>query len=75
MSNSSSSSGGGGVGFVGLLTIAFVVLKLCGVIRWSWLWVLSPIWISATVLASIFAVVGGLFLVMSLLDLAKKAHR
>lgn len=28
-----------------LLQIAFVVLKLCGVINWSWLWVLSPMWI------------------------------
>lgn len=29
-----------------LLGVAFVVLKLCNVITWSWLWVLSPIWIS-----------------------------
>lgn len=36
----------GGIGFVGLLTIAFVVLKLLGKINWSWIWVLSPIWIS-----------------------------
>lgn len=35
-----------GIGFSGLLTIAFIVLKLCGVISWSWLWVLSPIWIT-----------------------------
>lgn len=35
-----------GVGFAGLLTIAFIVLKLTGVITWSWIWVLSPIWIS-----------------------------
>lgn len=34
-----------GIGFCGLLTIVFIVLKLCGVIKWSWLWVLSPIWI------------------------------
>ena len=26
-----------------LLTICFIVLKLCGVITWSWFWVLSPI--------------------------------
>ena len=36
----------GGIGFCGLLTIAFVVLKLCNVITWSWVWVLSPLWIS-----------------------------
>lgn len=35
-----------GIGFTGLLTIAFIVLKLCGVINWSWVWVLAPIWIS-----------------------------
>lgn len=29
-----------------ILTIVFLVLKLCGVITWSWWWVLSPIWIS-----------------------------
>ena len=43
--NSSSSSGG--IGFVGLLTIVFIVLKLIGKITWSWWWVLSPLWISA----------------------------
>lgn len=36
----------GGIGFGGLLTIAFIVLKLCGVINWAWVWVLSPLWIS-----------------------------
>lgn len=34
-----------GLGFCELLTIVFVVLKLCNVITWSWLWVLSPLWI------------------------------
>lgn len=36
----------GGIGFTGLLTIVFIVLKLLNVIKWSWWWVLSPIWIS-----------------------------
>ena len=35
----------GGIGFCGLLTIAFIVLKLCNVITWSWVWVLCPLWI------------------------------
>ena len=43
------SSGSKGIGFAGLLTIAFIVLKLCGVIAWSWWWVLSPVWISAAI--------------------------
>lgn len=36
----------GGIGATGLLGIAFIVLKLCGVINWSWWWVLSPYWIT-----------------------------
>ena len=43
MDNNSNSRG---IGFSGVLTIVFIVLKLCGVINWSWLWVLSPLWIS-----------------------------
>lgn len=42
-----SSGASSGIGFVGLLTIVFIVLKLCKVISWSWLWVLSPLWIVA----------------------------
>lgn len=42
MGDSKTSSGG--VGFFGLLTIAFVVLKLCNVINWSWWWVTCPFW-------------------------------
>ena len=37
----------GGIGFIGLLTILFIALKLLNQINWSWWWVLSPIWISA----------------------------
>ena len=29
-----------------LLTVLFVGLKLAGIIAWSWVWVLSPLWIS-----------------------------
>ena len=37
------------IGFFGLLTIAFIVLKLCKVIDWSWWWVLAPTWISIAI--------------------------
>ena len=33
------------IGFWDLLVVAFSVLKLCGVIKWSWIWVLAPFWI------------------------------
>ena len=35
-----------GIGFIGALQIAFIVLKLLKVINWKWLWVLAPTWIS-----------------------------
>ena len=38
-------SSNGGISFSTLLGLVFIVLKLCGVINWSWLWVLSPFWI------------------------------
>lgn len=44
---SSSSSSSGGIGFTGVLTIVFIVLKLTGHIGWPWVWVLSPLWITA----------------------------
>ena len=39
-------------GFADALTVLFIALKLCGVIHWSWFWVISPIWI--TLFISIF---------------------
>ena len=42
MSNKNS---GVGLGLVDVLAIVFIVLKLIGVISWSWWWVLSPLWI------------------------------
>lgn len=44
MSNNSNSSRG--VGLLGVLQIIFIVLKLCDLIKWSWLVVLIPLWIS-----------------------------
>ena len=51
------SSGAGALSISGLLTVAFVVLKLCGVINWPWIWVLSPFWISLGIELIIIAVV------------------
>lgn len=48
-SKNTNSSGGGGIGFAGLLTIVFITLKLLGVIDWSWVWVLAPMWISVLI--------------------------
>lgn len=47
----------GGMGMVSFLTISFVVLKVMGAISWSWVWVFSPIWISAICAILLFGVV------------------
>lgn len=52
-----SNNGGTGLGLSGTLLVVFIVLKLCGVIEWSWLWVLSPLWIPIAIV-----LIGGLML-------------
>lgn len=56
MSESSSSSSSSGVGVFGLLGVAFVVLKLTGVIAWSWWWVTAPFWIGAAIMIPLLAI-------------------
>lgn len=58
MSKSSSSSSSSGIGFTGLLTIVFIVLKLTGYINWSWWWVLATSWISLAIAFLILIVAG-----------------
>lgn len=49
-----SQSGGVSAGF--LLFLVFLVLKLTGVITWSWLWVTAPLWIPLAFVLSILAI-------------------
>ena len=42
--------------FISGLTLLFIYLKMTSYIDWSWLWVLSPLWISFLV-ASLTAIV------------------
>ena len=69
--NSSSSSSNGGIGFVGALTITFIVLKLTHVIDWSWWWVLSPVWISFSLVILTLLIIGLVFLGIWLFDRKK----
>jgi hypothetical protein len=41
----------GGIGFGGALALIFITLKLCGVITWSWCWVLCPLWAPLVLIA------------------------
>lgn len=47
----------GGIGFLGLLTILFIGLKLGKVISWSWLWVLSPMWIPMVIVIGLTLII------------------
>jgi len=58
MSDSRSSGASGGIGFFGILAIVFIVLKLCGVINWSWLWVLAPLWGPIALVLAILLLIG-----------------
>ncbi len=54
----SETSSGGGIGFIGLLTIVFITLKITGFIDWSWWWVLSPIFAGAALVLLFLLIVG-----------------
>jgi len=64
MSKQDNNSTSGGIGFCGLLTIVFIMLKLIGKIGWSWWWVLSPsliplgIGVGLLLIAGVFILIG-----------------
>ena len=51
MNNEKTTSGG--IGFGSALLLTSIILKLVGVIDWSWWWVLSPIWIPVVLLLAV----------------------
>ena len=56
MSNTQAQSSGG-IGFFGLLAVLFIGLKLTNYITWSWLWVLSPLWIPLSVVGAVLVLI------------------
>lgn len=52
----SNNTNNSGITFGSLLQLTFIILKLCGVINWSWVWVLSPMWIG-TIIAVVWAAI------------------
>ena len=63
-------SSSGGIGLTSLLTIVFVVLKLAGVIDWSWWWVFAPLWIGVPLALTVLLIV-----IVGLLFAASKQRR
>jgi len=55
--------------FVAMLGILFIGLKLTGYIDWSWLWVLSPLWIGPGLVLLVFVVIFGAALILKLISL------
>lgn len=47
----------GGVSLGTILGVIFIVLKLTGVISWSWVWVLAPFWIPLALVVLILAII------------------
>lgn len=45
-------------GFLTLLTVLFIGLKLTGYIAWSWWWVLAPVWLPIAVVLVLLIIIG-----------------
>ena len=56
------------VGFAGLLALLFIGLKLGGVIAWSWLWVLSPLWLGLAVFFGLLGIIAFVFVVTVIME-------
>lgn len=55
--------GGGGISLLGVVQIVFIILKLVGVITWSWPVILIPLWIQLGVIIVMLAVMLGMVLI------------
>lgn len=63
--NNNGTAARGGVGFVGLLQLAFIILKLCNVIAWSWWVVMLPTIISVGLVVVVFLAIAIIVLLPS----------
>ena len=57
MSKNPNGTAGYGLGLSSVLLVVFIVLKLCKIITWSWVWVLSPLWISLIIWGIILLII------------------
>jgi len=59
---------GGGMSLGTVLTIVFIVLKLCTVISWNWFWVLCPIIFEAAAVIAIVLIMVIVYLVVAIIS-------
>ena len=52
-----------------VLFIVFLILKLTGVIGWSWWWVISPLWLPLACVLGVFMLIGLMIGIVSLIEL------
>lgn len=65
----------GGIGVLGLLGVTFVVLKLTGVIDWSWWWVTVPFWGVLAIVLVIIISISLVSLAIEVFDRGQKKSR
>ena len=58
---------GGGISLSTILGVVFIILKLTGVISWSWLWVLSPFWIPLALVALILIIAAAIAIIAGII--------
>ena len=48
-----------GIELLFVIGVVLVILKLCGVVKWSWIWVICPLWMGAieTIVSSIITLI------------------
>lgn len=61
--------------FLPMLAIALIVLKLLGLIFWSWLWVLAPLWGPVAIIVVITLVIFVFHLLILLVEFLKEKYR
>ena len=59
--NENNSGRNAGLSLGTLLTVLFVALKLTNQIDWAWVWVFSPLWISAAIMLVMIVILGLVF--------------
>jgi heme/copper-type cytochrome/quinol oxidase subunit 2 len=74
MSKKKAEAGCGGGLFVTLFLI-FMILKLCGVIEWSWWWVSAPLWIPLVIVFCCLAVVAVVVVILIIADAKYTSRR